>query len=271
MSPHSEESEAIERAALASLHAAATPTLSAALDLSLATVGGVTVSAAAALPASAIVVNRAIGLGRDGGAAEVAAIMARYRKAGLSRYLVHTPGETEAPALAEACRRLGLRRARGWQKFLRLRGAALPETAAVEIRSVEAHAAAAVAAIICAAFDLGEAATPLLARLHAQPGWHVFAAFVDGEAAGSGALFVEHGIGWVDWGATAPRFRSRGIQRALLAHRLRHADRMGLARVHTCTGEAVPGDPQHSYANILRCGFTETTLRPNWTPAAAAA
>jgi hypothetical protein len=28
----------------------------------------------------------------------------------------------------------------------------------------------------------------------------------------------------------------------------------------------VPGDPQHSYANILRAGFAETTLRPNWAP-----
>jgi hypothetical protein len=42
---------------------------------------------------------------------------------------------------------------------------------------------------------------------------------------------------------------------------------MGLGTLHTCTGEAVPGDPQHSYANILRAGFVETTLRPNWAPA----
>jgi len=28
----------------------------------------------------------------------------------------------------------------------------------------------------------------------------------------------------------------------------------------------VPGDPQHSYANIKRCGFQETYLRENWQP-----
>lgn len=266
MPPHSEESEAIERAALASLHAAATPAIAAALGLSLTPVGDATVSAAAALPASAIVVNRAIGL-RGADAATLAAVMAAYRAAGVSRYVIHTPPEAGTEGLAETCARLGLRRARGWQKFIRHRGTPLPETAAVTIVPVDDASAPDVARIVCAAFDLGAAAEALLARLGAQPGWHVFAALVDGEPAGTGALFVQDGIGWVDWGATAPRFRTRGIQRALLAHRLRHADAMGLARVHTCTGEAVAGDPQHSYANILRCGFVETTLRPNWTPA----
>jgi GNAT superfamily N-acetyltransferase len=271
MSSHSEESEAIERAALASLHAAATPEIAASLGLSVAIVRGVAVSAAAALPASAIVVNRAIGLGKESSEADVAAVIARYRDAGLSRYVIHAPATTEAPALAQACRRLGLQRARGWQKFLRQKGTPLPDTTTVEIRSVDARSSAAVAAIVCAAFDLGEAAEPLLGRLHTQPGWHVFAAFVDREAAGTGALFVRDGVGWIDWDATAPCFRTRGIQRALLAHRLRLADALGLVRVHTCTGEAVPGDPQHFYANILRCGFAETTMRPNWTFAAGLA
>jgi hypothetical protein len=58
------------------------------------------------------------------------------------------------------------------------------------------------------------------------------------------------------------------VQRALLAHRLRVADRSRLARVHTCTGAPAPGDPQHSYRNILRCGFVETVQRRNLAPAA---
>jgi hypothetical protein len=34
-------------------------------------------------------------------------------------------------------------------------------------------------------------------------------------------------------------------------------------------GKAVPGDPQHSYANILRAGFERAELRPNFAPALA--
>jgi hypothetical protein len=33
------------------------------------------------------------------------------------------------------------------------------------------------------------------------------------------------------------------------------------------TGEAVPGDDQHSYHNIERAGFEEAYLRENWIPA----
>ena len=33
------------------------------------------------------------------------------------------------------------------------------------------------------------------------------------------------------------------------------------------TGEAVPGDAQHSYSNILRAGFAESYLRENWISA----
>lgn len=66
--------------------------------------------------------------------------------------------------------------------------------------------------------------------------------------------------------ATAPPFRGRGVQRAVLARRLRLADGLGLARVHTCAGEAVAGDPQHSCRNILRCVFTEGRLRGKRAP-----
>lgn len=34
----------------------------------------------------------------------------------------------------------------------------------------------------------------------------------------------------------------------------------------TMTGEAVPGDPQHSYGNIRKNGFAEAYLRENWVP-----
>lgn len=61
----SHDSEAIERAALAGLHAAASDELVAALGLSADTIGASLVSVAAALPPSAIVINRALGGGLE--------------------------------------------------------------------------------------------------------------------------------------------------------------------------------------------------------------
>ena len=41
---------------------------------------------------------------------------------------------------------------------------------------------------------------------------------------------------------------------------------LGCKRMFTETGEAVEGDPQHSYKNILKAGFTESVLRENYAP-----
>jgi GNAT superfamily N-acetyltransferase len=208
------------------------------------------------------VINRAFRAKAD----TLGAIAAAYRGAGVARFFLHP--DAAAADLALAAAEAGLAPARGWQKFERLRGAPLPPTAAIAIRQVSPDTtdAAVAARLVCAAFDIGPLAEPWLARLGTDPRWQIFLADVGGAPAGTGALFVERGIGWVDWDATAPAFRGRGIQCALLAHRLRLADALGLRRTHTCTGLPTPGDPQHSFRNILRCGFKDTTARPNWQP-----
>ena len=47
---------------------------------------------------------------------------------------------------------------------------------------------------------------------------------------------------------------------------LQRAFELGCEQVFTCTGVSVPGDPQHSYNNILRAGFHETYVRANYAP-----
>jgi hypothetical protein len=90
----------------------------------------------------------------------------------------------------------------------------------------------------------------------------------DGDTpAGTGALFVRDGVAWLDWGATDPAFRRRGGQQTLLARRISDALDLGCSTMITTTGKAVPGDPQHSYNNILRAGFREAFPRENWAPA----
>ena len=251
------EGEAIERLALRSLHEAATPDQRRDLRLGWHETAGSVASVAGALPASAIVVNRAF-LSEG---AEVSTAAEPYRGADVARFFLHFPKDGGTAAAA------GFTEARPWQKFLRLRGTQLPDAPAMDIETVApGPTAEAAARIVSAAFDLGPDAEGWLARLCIDERWHVFIVRIGGVVAGTGALFVSGGIGWCDWGATAPAFRGRGIQRALLRHRLANADALGLARVHTCTGAPAPGDPQHSYRNILRCGFSVTKLRRNLAP-----
>jgi GNAT superfamily N-acetyltransferase len=77
---------------------------------------------------------------------------------------------------------------------------------------------------------------------------------------------MRDGLGYLDFGATDPAFRRRGSQTALLGARIRDALDTGCHTIVTMTGEAVPGDAQHSYRNIEKAGFVTSYLRENWIP-----
>ena len=262
------EAEDIERAALADLQAAATPQLVDELRLQALSIGAGLVSLAGGLPASAIVINRAIGLGLSRPETEdsVGKMVAAYRDAGVQRYFVQRHPVAQPAELADWLVAAGLQKVRGWQKFSRGRDAAPRVETDLRIERVGPERGAAFGRIVCDAFDLGQDAAPWLARLPGRPGWQVFMTFDGERPAGAGSLFIQDGLAWFDFGATAPAYRRRGSQSALLARRVQHALDAGCRKLFTCTGEDVPGDPQHSYRNILKAGFQEDYLRENYAP-----
>lgn len=263
-----DESEALERAALEDIHRAAPAGVAGQLGLLPFNSGGAFVSLAAGLPAGAIVINRAIGLGVSSPAdeASVHEIVAAYAKAGIDRYFVHRHPRSAPEPLPDWLQAAGLERARGWQKFERaLTPTAIPPSD-LGVRQVGREHGLEFARIACSAFDLGDVAVPWLAEIPGRADWHVFMSFAGDTPAGTGALFVRDRLAWFDFGATAPGFRKRGSQAALLAHRIGYALELGCRKLLTCTGEAVPGDPQHSYRNILRAGFRASYVRENYAP-----
>ena len=179
---------------------------------------------------------------------------------------MHLHPEAEPPAVRDWLREAGLEKARGWMKFAR--GPEAPPAARtdLEVRRVAPGDMPAFARILADAFDLGEDAVAWLETFVNAEGWHLYMSF-DGDApAGTGGLYVRDGIALCDMGATAPTFRRRGSQSALLARRIADAIGMGCRDIITETGEAVEGDPQHSYKNILRAGFREEYVRENYAP-----
>ncbi|NKB57342.1 MAG: hypothetical protein GKS00_13525 [Alphaproteobacteria bacterium] len=265
----SNESETIERHAIAAFHAAAPPQLRARLGLQTAEVGGALVSIAAKAPASAIVANRTIGLGLDGAETQetIQRIVALYRDAGVARHFVHVHPDSQPVDLRGWLQDAGLEKARGWMKFKRGRDTlpAIRETH-LTVRHAESADAPAFGRIVADAFDLGPDLADWVACLVGAEGWHIYMSFDGNEPAGTGGLYVRDGVGYCDWGATAPAFRQRGSQSALLHRRVTDALNMGCRLIVTEIGEEVPGDPQHSYNNILRMGFAEDFVRENYAP-----
>jgi len=193
-------------------------------------------------------------------------IVGIYRQAGVERYFVQCHPEAKPEKLGNWLIAAGLEKARAWQKFSRGREAPPQFKSDLRIEEISPEHGEPFGRIICDAFDFGDAAIAWFAKLAGRQNWHIFMTFDGDEPAGVGTLFVKDGMANIDLGATAPKFRGRGSQGAVLARRIECALDLGCREMVTCTGVAVPGDPQHSYSNIKRAGFRETYIRDNYAP-----
>jgi GNAT superfamily N-acetyltransferase len=103
-----------------------------------------------------------------------------------------------------------------------------------------------------------DAVAILLARLaFHKPGAACFVAYVDGELAGAGALFIHQKVAMLFSAGTRGSFRRRGVQTALIAARLAAAARAGCNLAMTLS---VPGGA--SERNLQRAGFNIAYTRP---------
>ena len=259
-------SERMERAMISELHAAAPDAVREALGLSLETVEGADAAVATGDPS--ILLNRAIGLGVEAPASPEApaALKAHYAAAGIGRYFAHVHPEAEPAELCTWLEAEGFTPYRRWAKFARGREAPPTPDSDLRVERIGPEHARDFGRIVAGGFDLTEAAGAALGPLTDRSGWHLYMTFAGDVPAGTGALYVRDDVGWLDFGATDPTHRRRGSQRALLARRIADALDLGCRILFTETGEAVEGDPQHSYHNIEWAGFRPVVLRDNYVP-----
>ncbi len=210
--------------------------------------------------------GRAFGLGLDGPATrdDVEGTLEWFRARDAGPYLVHVGPSARPAELPAWLLEGGLRRHRAWMKFARDRGVVMRPESDLAVRRVGPELGLTFAEIACAMFEMPAGSRPLLAKMTELEGWHAFVSFAGETPAGVGALFVSDGVGWLGFGATKPEFRSRGGQAAVMAARLEAAFDLDCRVVITETGVAKPGDPQHSYKNILKAGFRELYVRENF-------
>jgi len=262
------ESEFIERRTYEDMHAAADAELRVRLKLGGYEVGSAFVSVAGVLPPPATVINIACGLGlrkratRD----DVEKVVAHYSGAGVQRYLIQLHPQAQPAALENWLSNAGLEQTRGEVMFERGRQAPPTVSTSLRVREAKPDDADAFGRIVCDAFEFSEAAVPWMARLVGRPGWHTYMSFEGDEPAGTGALFVENDLAYLIFGATAPKYRGRGSQSAILTTRIAAALDLGCWALAVSTVESIPGVQHHSYNNIEKMGFKPKYVRRNFAP-----
>ncbi|HEY5977068.1 MAG TPA: GNAT family N-acetyltransferase [Solirubrobacterales bacterium] len=186
---------------------------------------------------------------------------------GVSYYVPVTPAVAGAAAAEEWLRANGFEHGYGWMKFKRpggtvLENADLPR--GVEIRELARGEGADFGAIVASGFGLPDWAAALFDRLPGHQDWRCYLAEVDGEPGGCAALLIDGEMAEFGIAATLEHARGRGCQSALLRRRIEDAEGAGCRTLFVETGERTEDRPSASYRNILRAGFEETYVRPNW-------
>lgn len=261
--------EALERTevrALRAWHAAFATARISGFDWRIEQVGDALCSVSTSEPS--ILLNRVLELGSTGppGESQLLEIRRVYEESGIQRFFLHVVTERKDDDTDRLLETTGYQKYRGWMKFVRGPGDVRAPGTDLDVRPAGVERGADFAAIAAPAFDMLELTQPVVALLPGIPRQQAFISFDGDEAAGTGTVYVDEGVAMLDWGATHPDFRRRGGQTAVLCERIRLALDLGCTSICTMTGEAVPGDPQHSYNNILKNGFEEAYLRENWVP-----
>ena len=201
--------------------------------------------------------NHALGVSSERDLGEVEAFFGEPRAA----HIVSPARGADVDGLLE---RRGYERSYAWAKFRR---GVEPVEARTELRveRVGAEQGLAFARVVATAFEAPPFVAEWVACVPGRPGWSCYVAFDGAEPAGAGSIFFHGDVGWLGFGGTVPEHRGRGSQSAILAARVDEARMRGCRFVVTETGENVAGRPAASYRNILRAGFEEAYVRPNWS------
>lgn len=260
-------SEKIEREALVSLHYCCTSDKKQDIGLDLVEVDDCIAACATNDPS--ILLNRALGLGigREITSQAIKNVAEVYSSRGIKNYFMHI---YEDMLTEQAKKLLGspeFVKKRGWMKFVSDKIEPREAKTDLRVELIGTENALDFGTVVCKAFGMSDISIPLMAGLAADDRWKLFVTYEGETPAGAGALFIHDKMGWFEWGATLPQFRRRGSQAAIMASRLKLSEELGCKYIFTETGEAVEGDPQHSYKNILKAGFRESVLRQNFAPA----
>lgn len=231
--------------------------------------GPIQATLAAALPEVGMV-NLILGATEPGAVADghLARATAWADAEGVAAYVPVPPETAGTEAAEEWLAANGFERGYAWMKFIR--DAHPPRFRVpdgVEVIELSAPDEAPFGMIAATGFGLPAWAAALFAELPGRRGWRCYVARLGGEPQACAAMLIDGDVAEFGIAATLEPARGRGCQLALLHRRIEDAAAADCGTLFVETGERVDERPSASYRNILRAGFEEAYLRPNWRPA----
>lgn len=137
----------------------------------------------------------------------------------------------------------------------------------VRVEPTDTARAQLVAELCGEVFGVSQPIRDVLAALPRRDGWRSWLALEDGVPLGAALSHVADGRCWLGWAATAPAFRNRGVQKALLRARLLDARAEGCRLVSADVELPASGAAPHSLRALESCGFRLAYWRTSYLAA----
>ncbi len=223
-----------------------------------------TVAVASGLDVLAL--NRVLGPGLDKPFASrmLEKIIGLYRESGTKKFFFQIPPAARPENIPGILRQYGLEHYNNWVKLYREAGRIdIPETG-LRVEKIDSGKGGIFGDIVAQSFGWPDGGSKWVAGLTGCPRWNHYMAFNDDTPIATGAFFVDGDFAWIDFAATLEKYRGRGAQKALLKRRMDDIVQAGAKYVVVETAQQTAEKDAPSYRNMVRYGFREAYIRPNY-------
>lgn len=216
--------------------------------------------------ADVLAFNRTIGIGLRGTATDemVDQLIRFYSEAGVPRFFVQLSPAGHTTDLEHQLIERGFQHHNNWVKLYRDTSSPPSVATDLTVRRIDKTDALAFGTIAADCFGWPATTRRWIGDVVGRPGWRHYLAFDGDRPVATGALFASGDQAWVDFAATLPEYRGRGAQAALLSRRIIDAAELGCRQLVVETAEDTPARGAPSFRNMLRFGFREAYVRPNF-------
>jgi len=210
--------------------------------------------------------NRVVGIGIEYPATPdmIDDIIGVFEASGVRRFFIQVSPAARPPELRVWLEGKGFTHYNNWVRLSRGTGNIPEFECDLEVREIGPEEALTFGGIVRESFEWPEGMQRVIAGAVGRPGWHHYMAHDGDTPAATAAHFVHGEVAWIDFAATLPEFRGRSAQKALVARRIRDAAAEGCRMITVETAEQRPDHDAPSYRNMLKMGFKEAYLRPNY-------
>ncbi len=210
--------------------------------------------------------NRILGLGLNKVSVqeELEHLLPAAMSSGVSRFFVQINPLADTPELCAWLESQGLEYYNNWVRLHRDTSPVEGVKTDLRIEQIGEYHAEAFGRIITDSFEWPEGITNMGADLIGLPGWYHYLAFDGMKPVATAGMYVNGKTVWIDFAATLADYRGCGAQGALLQRRAADAAAQGGKYLVVETAQQKPDKPAPSYRNMIRYGFREDYLRPNF-------